>query len=139
MLTEIKMFEFKRKINFYEADSAGIMFYGNIFRVIHEAYEEFLQTLQNDYFVKGDIVLPIAHAEADYFIPLKIHEKIEINLTVSNLQDRSFELSYDVLNDEGKTAIKAKTIHVCVDNKNFEKINLPADLRELLESNKQRD
>ena len=129
------MFKFKRKIKFYEADSAGIMFFGNIFRIIHEAYEEFLQTPQNDYFVKGDIVLPIVHTESDYFIPLKIHENIGINLTVSKLQDRSFELSYEVLNAEGKTAIKAKTIHVCVDNKNFEKVNLPEDLRELLESN----
>ncbi len=126
------MFKFKRKINFYEADSAGILFYGNIFRLIHEAYEDFLQKIENDYFVNGNIVLPIVHAEADYFIPLKIHEIIEINLNVSKLQNRSFELSYEILNGEGKTAAKAKTVHVCVDNKDFQKTDLPEDLKGLL-------
>ncbi|RMG79660.1 MAG: acyl-CoA thioesterase [Bacteroidetes bacterium] len=129
------MFKIKERINFYDCDPAGIMFYGNIYRVTHKAYELFLEHLfpEQNVFTNQEVVLPIIHSEADYFNPLVTSDEVEVQIKVSSLKKSSFELNYEVIKGE-KICCSVKTVHVSVSKKTFEKIELPKELKERLEN-----
>ncbi len=120
----------KIKVFFYDADPAGIIFYSNIFKFAHSAYEEFMRSLKTEknFFFDRDYVLPIIHTEADYLQPIKPGDELEIKLEVSRLKKFSFELSYTFYNSNKEITAKVKTVHVCVDKKNFKKIEMPEEL-----------
>lgn len=118
------------KVNFFDADPAGIIFYANLFRFSHAAYEDFLKSLktERDYFFDKELVLPIVHAEADYIKPIKAGDILNITVYVSRLLKSSFELSYVFELPDGSIAARAKTVHVAVSKDSFTKALLPEDL-----------
>lgn len=128
------MFRTEIKINFFDCDPAGIMFFGNIFKITHSAYEEMLQKggLKRNYFKDDEYALPLVHSEADFLRPIMPGETVTVQLTVSLLKESSFELSYVVLNLKGEVCAKVKTVHVSVSKLNWQKTPLPQDLRNCL-------
>ena len=131
------MFTTKIKVYFYDADPAGIIFYASLFKYVHAAYEDFMRSLhiERNFFFDRDYVLPIMHAEADYVKPIKVGDVLRIDLVVSSLKDSSFELSYKFYKEDGGFTALAKTVHVCVLKKKFEKIELPKDFYDKLKTN----
>ncbi|MGE5351213.1 MAG: acyl-CoA thioesterase [Acidobacteriota bacterium] len=128
------MFRTEIKINFFDCDPAGIMFFGNIFKITHSAYEEMLQKgdLKRDYFKDDQYALPLVHSEADFLRPILPGEKVVVKLSVSVLRESSFELSYEVMNPKGEVCARVKTVHVSVTRSNWQKTPLPHDLKECL-------
>jgi len=123
------MFTKNLRINFYDTDAAGILFFGNLFKLAHQVYELFLEEISPERnFFDDELLLPIIHSEADYKAPLKAGEKIEVQLFVSKLKSSSFELTYLFLSNNTLKA-SAKTVHVSVDRQKFQKVNLPAQLK----------
>lgn len=131
------MFTTKVKVYFYDADPAGIIFYANLFKYIHSAYEDFMRSLntERNYFFDKDYILPIIHAEADYVKPIKVADEIRIDVVVSSLRDSSFELSYKFYVFDDQIAATAKTVHVCVLKGEFKKSALPKEFYDKLNSN----
>ncbi len=128
------MFISKKKIYFDQVDPGGIIYFVEIFKLMHQTYEELLESFETEenYFDSEKFVLPIVHTEADYIFPLKLHDEIEIKVSVSELRESSFELSYSV-EHSGRLAIKGKTVHVAVGKKDFKKVKLAGDLHAGLE------
>lgn len=117
----------KLKIYFYDADPAGIMFYANLFKYVHAAYENFIErmNMHKNFFFDSDYLLPILHAEADYLLPVKAGDELKIEVYVSKIKKSSFELSYKIYRHKDEIAATAKTVHVCVSKNKFEKTELP--------------
>lgn len=130
------MFQTDKKVYFYDADPAGIIFYASIFKFAHYAYEDLMRSLNLDknYFFDDEVILPIIHAQSDYFSPIKVGEKLIISVTISQLRDNSFELSYKFTDVNDIIRASAKTVHVCVDKKTFKKIHIPEQLLEKLKA-----
>lgn len=128
------MFSVKVKVYFYDCDPAGILFYANVFKLAHSAYEELMKSLSldKDYFNDKNYVLPITHSEADYFLPIKSGEELTVEIIVTQLKNSSFELSYQFCNQDSQTASKVKTVHVCAAKEKFAKTEMPSDLYEKL-------
>lgn len=126
------MFQTKIRLNFYDCDPAGIIFFANAFRFAHSAYEQLLEKLDYrvDPFNNDKFVIPIIHSEADYKRPLKANDVIDINITAET-GGSTFTLNYEFLK-EGTVHVKVKTVHVFVDKKAFKKTGMPDDFRELL-------
>jgi YbgC/YbaW family acyl-CoA thioester hydrolase len=124
------MFEFKTKINFYDCDPAGIMFYGRIFYICHSAYEELINSLnlEEDYWANDSYVVPITKSEAQYFKPLKYGNTVIVHLMVKELKRHSFELNYDCRSENGEICAVVKTTHVFVDKKGFKKKELSKEI-----------
>lgn len=131
--SESILFQAKMRINFYDCDPAGIMFFANIFKFAHTAYELFLNNIspERNFFFDDELVLPIIHSEADYKKPLKAFQEIDCRVEVNELRNSSFELHYTFLVD-GKIYATASTVHVCVAKETFEKCNLPGSLKDAL-------
>ena len=115
------MITLKRKINFYDCDPAGILFYGNIFFFCHSAYEELVLTfdLKYEYWLSKEFVVPIFTTEANYLKPLKRGDEINVEASVTDLRKSSFELSYKCINQSGDLCAIVKTVHIFLDKASF--------------------
>lgn len=125
------MHELKRKINFFDCDPAGIIFYSRIFEFCHSAYEEMISSfnLKENYWMNEKYVVPIIHSESEYVKPIKYGDEITIIVQVSQLRDSSFELTYTIKRDKTLCS-NVKTVHVFVDKKSWKKKEMCNDLKE---------
>jgi YbgC/YbaW family acyl-CoA thioester hydrolase len=124
------MFRKKIRINFYYCDPAGIIFYANLFKICHSVYEELIESfnLEENYWQNDEYVVPIIRTDGEFIKPVRPGDYITIQLSVSQLKEHSFELSYDWLNEKGELAAKAKTVHVFVDKKTWKKREISKEL-----------
>jgi len=129
------MFISKRKINFYDCDPAGILFYAKIYELCHSVYEEMIQSfkLEDNYWVNDDYVVPIIHSEATYHKPLVYNSFVEIELSVASISSSAFKFSYACKNEVGDLCVEVKTTHVFVDKKIWKKKSIKDDVRIALE------
>ena len=125
------MFTYKTKIRLHDTDAAGIIFFANQFKIIHDAYEDLLEKFGWSFqkMLKGtSYFLPIVHAEADYLTPVRVGDKIVIAIKVGHIGTTSFSFEYTL--KRGKTLVgTAKTVHVTINQKTRKKIPLPSAMR----------
>lgn len=123
------MFTINRRINFFDCDPAGIIFFSRVFEFCHSAYEKLIESfeLDEDYWDNAIYVVPIIHTECDYYKPLKYGDEISIEVIVSQLKTSSFELTYKLkVNDEVSASVK--TVHVFVSREDWNKMEIPTDI-----------
>lgn len=125
------MFKVKRKINFYDCDPAGILFYAKIYELCHSVYEEMIQSfnLNENYWANEDYVVPIIHSEATYKKPLIYNSFAVIELSVTNIRSSAFKLEYACKNENGELCVEVKTTHVFVDKKIWKKKQIKDNVR----------
>lgn len=130
----MKTFTIKRRINFYDCDPAGIIFYSRVFEFAHSAYEQIIQSIEKeeDYWNNDKYVVPIIKSESTYIKPMKYGDEITINVNVSELRSSSFELRYNMVSADGDLNCSVKTVHVFVDRKSWEKMKMPEYIKNVL-------
>ncbi|MCL6088003.1 MAG: acyl-CoA thioesterase [Actinobacteria bacterium] len=122
------MYIYKTKIRLFHTDAAGLIFYSNLFNLAYECYEEFLE--KTDFSIskiinEGKFLIPVVHTEADYIKPIRLEDKIEIQLKPDNIGKSSYKLNYDFLNESGKKAANVKTVHVMISAKDYKPVRIP--------------
>jgi 1,4-dihydroxy-2-naphthoyl-CoA hydrolase len=130
------MFTIEFSVRLPDTDAAGILFFGNYFRLAHDAYEAFMESIGfslSDMITRADYLILIAHSEADYNKLLQLGDKATVELEVENIGRTSFALSYSLKDAQNNIAATIKTVHVTVDKISGDKIPLPEKLREKLE------
>jgi 1,4-dihydroxy-2-naphthoyl-CoA hydrolase len=130
------MYVYKATVRLYDTDAAGLLFFGNHFRIAHAAYEEFLDSMGVDIggvIREGKHLIPIVHAEADYKAALGVGDKLTVHLTCETISEHSFVLSFVFLKDGVGEVARVRTAHVMIDASTHEKKPLPANLIAVLE------
>ena len=129
------MFNTKIRVNFYDCDPAGILFFANLFKFAHTAYEQMLNDFEMNinFFDDDKFVLPILSADSKFVKPIKAGDNIEVSVSVTVLKKSSFELSY-LFTKHKELLAEVKTVHVCVEKNKFIKIELPAELYNALQA-----
>jgi len=130
------MYTYNTKIRLFHTDAAGLIFYSNIFDIAYECFEEFLE--KSGFSVKdilddGKLLTPVVHAEADYFKPLKIGDKITIILTLNSSGKSSFTLDYVFYKGSGEKVAEVKTVHVLVEPISGKSLKIPDKIFEILD------
>ncbi len=129
------MFTYTTKIRLHDTDAAGVIFFANQFKIVHDAYEDLLEEFGWGFrkMLKGtNYFLPIMRAESDYKAPIFVGDKIVIAIKVGHIGKTSFSFEYTL--KRGKTLMgTAKTVHVAIDQKTSKKIHLPSALRKALD------
>jgi len=124
-------------IKLHDTDAAGILFFANQFRIIHDVYELLLAKIGyrfKERLADNDFLIPIVHAESDFLAPLSVSDTIEVSLTVHALGNSSFTLAYELIDLDGRMVGRARTVHVTMDAASKSKIPLPQSFREKLEA-----
>jgi 1,4-dihydroxy-2-naphthoyl-CoA hydrolase len=129
------MFIAKNSVRMHDTDMAGILFFANQFRFVHDALEDFSESEGLGFdrlFHEEKFVFVIVHAEADYKATLRVGDKLEVHLTVENVGNSSFTIIYKIYKSNNVLAGTAKTVHVTLDSKSRTKIPIPLELKEIL-------
>lgn len=125
-------------IHFDDADPAGIVFFGNFYRLAHRALELALPQWNltwADFFHDQRVGFPVRHCEADYMKPVRPGAPIYATVAVENLGETSvtfrteFRESADV---SGPVNAVVRVVHVCIDVKERKKTAIPESLRKAL-------
>ncbi len=130
------MLTYQTKVKLHDTDAAGVLFFSNQFKIIHDAYEALLETVGFGFaglIRNKDFFLPIVHAESDYKAPLFVGDVLEVRVKVGRVGQTSFTLTYALLNTKQEIVGTGRTVHVAVSKATQQKILLPADLRAKLE------
>ena len=129
------MYTYKTVVKLHDTDAAGLIFFSNQFKMVHEAYETLLESIGLGFATlirKKDYFLPIVHAEADYKRPLFVGDRLVISVAVEHIGKTSFTFTYTLKRDSELVGT-AKTVHVTVDKKTKKKIPLPREMRKAVE------
>ena len=130
------MIIYQTKIKLHETDAAGVLFFSNQAKIIHDAYETLLERIGfafADILKEKDFFVPIVHCTCDYNVPLFVGDLVEIQVTVAKVGKTSFTLSYKLLDASQNLVGSTQTVHVTVNRDTKKKIPLPQDLRTKLE------
>lgn len=130
------MFTLKTSVKLHDTDAAGLLFFANQFRMVHDCYEACLTEHGLPFgkiLATADYILPIVHAEADFNAPLQPGQEIDITLQVAKIGTTSFVLDYTLLDYQGIQVGNAQTVHVCMDAATRKKRPLADEIREAFE------
>ncbi|WP_295385283.1 thioesterase family protein [uncultured Thiodictyon sp.] len=132
----VEPYAYSLRIRLHDTDAAGVLFYGHLFRHAHDAYESFMEQLGfplRDLIGAGDagpkVRLPITRAKARYERPLRLGDRVQVELRVAEVRRRSFAIAYRFLDEQGYTCATAQTLHCLVSE---DDAGLPAKMRDAL-------
>jgi acyl-CoA thioester hydrolase len=75
----------------------------------------------------------LARVECDYKRPTRYGDTLEIRLGVADIGRTSFRYEYEIVDEEGRTVLTAKTVQVMYDYKTENPVPIPDDIRKLLQ------
>jgi len=130
-----RVFRTTKTFTFREADPAGIMFFGNIFGVAHDAFEQFILDAGftwQEWFLTKDYLIPIRHTEADYKAPFRPGQTYEVLVSVASFGETSFKMRY-VFESQGHKHATVQMVHSVLDKKTQQKLTIPADIKSRLQ------
>ena len=130
------MFSCRRVIHLQDTDATGVLYFAQQLRLALEVFEDFLQEQGQSLrslISEKEYLMPIVHAEADYFSPLLVGDALIIELSLEKLGTSSFTLGYRYVEEnEGKEKGKASIVHVTTSKKTWKSIPIPEELTECL-------
>jgi 1,4-dihydroxy-2-naphthoyl-CoA hydrolase len=130
------VFEFRTSVRLHHTDAAGLLFFADQFRLAHDAYETFMESVGFPFaplLRSGEFLLPVVHAEADFKGMLQTGDKLLIQVRAERIGDTSFTLAYTILRNDTELVGSVKTVHVLVNRSNMQKLPLQPKLRSALE------
>ena len=119
-----------------DTDAAGVMFFANHLKLVHNTYEAFMTSIGfglNRILRDTPFLLPVVHVEADYKAPLRLGDRFRISLT-STVKDRSFLITALFRGPSGEIAAEVTTVHLPIHKKTGKRLPLPDELKQGLRS-----
>jgi 4-hydroxybenzoyl-CoA thioesterase len=127
-------FRAQLKVRFGDIDHAGIVYYPRIVHYFHVAMEEyFSQGLEQDYarvLEEHRLGLPTVHLEVDFRRPFKFGDRIEVEVRVGRIGERSLTWGYRIFRSgSDEVCVEAQIVTACVHLDRFASIPVPDWLR----------
>jgi len=131
-------FTYYYTVRFQDTDAAGVVYFTNVLRICHEAYEASLAASSvnlKSFFTNPSLAFPIVHANVDFLRPMSCGDNLVISLLPEKIGLDKFEITYEIMVDEVMVA-KAITRHVCINVSSRIKQELPHYMNNWLEINR---
>ena len=130
------MFEYRFDLGMSSVDAAGVLFFPELFRHAHDAYEAFMADIGialDGILAEERYALPIVHAEADYKQPLVHGVAVRVAVQINKLGKRSFVVDYNFQDASGTSYATTQTVHVLIDRSTGKPAAIPEHWRTRLE------
>ena len=137
MVIKMNHYDYHFRVPMHHVDHAGVLFYANLFLHAHDAWEHFMHSQDADLaqlIETGQWRIPIVHAEADYTLPMRHGDDINIRLQIERLGRSSIRVKYAFVDQDGEQLAVARTTHVFVDADSNHASEIPTDLRRGLQN-----
>jgi YbgC/YbaW family acyl-CoA thioester hydrolase len=135
MPPRLSEFTLRRRVQFAECDSAGIVHFSRYFRFMEEAEHALWRAVGLSIAPRGaDVGFPRVAAAFDYTAPLQFEDEVDVRIQVVKKSDRA--LGYRcVITREGATVATGTMTIVCVDRRArpLKAIPIPADIADRFE------
>jgi len=125
------------KVTFDLADPAGIMYFANVYHLAHKNIEHWLESefkLWQTWFNNPEYGAPIKHSHCDYHKPMILGNDYRVKSSVKSIGESSVVLSTLFLNEDKSLCAEVETVHVFVNKKSMQKINVPVDIKQKISS-----
>lgn len=122
-------------IGLHHTDAAGVVFFGRLFTLAHDAYQAFMAERGlplGGILRDAPYVLPVVHAEADFHAPLRVDDAVEVELAVERVGKTSFTLVSTFRTPAGTAAATVRTVHAAADRAAGGPVPLSDPLRSVL-------
>lgn len=134
------MIVYERLIRFEDVDPAGIVYFGKHLTFAHEAMEEFFSALPGGYpelVMRRQVGFPAVDVRVQYHQPLRMGDRIRVEMTVQRLGRRSVTFHY-AMKMVGTGVLAAEVTHIVVvsDLSALKSSEMPGDIRALLEQHR---
>lgn len=130
------MFVTHNRVRMHDTDMAGILYFPRQFRFAHDALEDFIETsgMSFDHVFRTEkFVFVIVHAEADYYAPMRVGDKLRVELRIEHVGSTSFTVGYKIFKEGEENPVgSAQTVHVTLDSKERTKIPIPESFKTFL-------
>ena len=128
------MHRLRVNVGLAHTDAAGVVFQAEYFRLFHDAYEDFLARAGfpiAKLLAQGRVGLPVVHAEADFRTPLRVGDRLSIELRVEEVASRRYAIGYRA-RCRGRIAATGRTVHVAIALPAGKACAIPAGLARML-------
>lgn len=133
------MFQYGCEVRFRDVDGLG--------HVNNAVYHSFVEQARCHFFKQSGLfdssngisTLPLilARTEMDFIKPCFFGDKLVVKTWVSRIGNKSFNMSYEILNDSGEVTVKAMAVVVYYDHKLDKSIPIPSDVVDLLKKHEE--
>tara|TARA_Y100001968_G_scaffold55090_1_gene46313 strand:+ start:1684 stop:2187 length:504 start_codon:yes stop_codon:yes gene_type:complete len=133
----------KRVVRFGDTDSAGVIHFYQLLRWCHEAWEESLELYGlssikifpsiNKLDCPVEILLPIVHCEANFYLPIEVGDHLAIELFPERVDQAGFQVKTKFMRDNITVGIGI-IFHKSINAKTRKGCQLPHDISLWLEA-----
>ena len=111
------MHSYQHEVKYYECDRMGITHHSNYVRFMEEARVDFLDKIGYgfDRIEAEGVVSPVIAISCQYKHPTTFKDKIDIEVSISNMQDLKFEFTY-TMRCAGKIVCLGQSTHCFMEN-----------------------
>lgn len=120
-------------VRFNDIDAMGHVNNALIFTYFEEGRKALFYNAFKDS-APGGFNFMVAHLECDYILPVRLEDRLLLNMWVTAIGTKSFGLAYALIDAADKNRIFAKgsSIQVCYDYRRRQSIPVPENLRKAL-------
>ena len=128
------MYKYETVVRICLTDAGGVVYFANYFVLAHECYESFLDkdNLIGAVIGRDEYIIPVSHAEADFRMPLKVSEKVFVEMTLKKMSRCSFGLNFVISNESGEVAAEVNTEHAVLNKSTWKPVKIPEVLKAAL-------
>lgn len=129
-------FVYSLSVRLHHTDAAGVIFCSRLLELAHEAYEAWLEQvgLGLDLLLEqGRLRLPVVALEAEFAQPIRVGDRLQVELVVSRRGEHSYQVAYRFRDPAGRVKARAVTRHVALDGVGGKPAALPAALRRVVD------
>ena len=117
-------------------DAVGIVFFGAYWDWFESTFEGFVAAasgLSWRQLLASGLAMPVVHAEIDYKQPLRLSEKVTVEMRLTKVGSRSVHFQGDFRNDGEDLVAQASTVNVVVRSDDMNELEMPRWLIEAIE------
>lgn len=121
-------------VRLHHTDAAGVIFCSRLLELAHEAYEALLDKAGlsvGRILADGEVLLPVVAVEAEFTKPIRVGDRLQVELTLSRSGDHSYRVTYRFRDRAGQVKARATTRHVALDGTGTGPVQLPSPLARL--------
>ena len=121
-------------VRLHHTDAAGVIFCSRLLELAHEAYEALLDETGlgvGRILADGEVLLPVVAVEAEFTKPIRVGDRLRVELTLTRSGDHSYQVAYRFRNPAGQVSARAVTRHVALDAAGTGPVQLPPPLARL--------
>ena len=105
-------------VRLHHSDAAGVIFYSRLLELAHDAYEALLERAGmglGRVLAQGEVRLPVVAVEAEFVRPIRVGDRLQVELTLTRSGDHSYQVGYRFRDAAGTELARAVTRHVSLD------------------------